>query len=99
MKTVFKGWMFASNPSVSALEHPVYDIWVKDVSGEEFDGDIPQTETVDEETSDRIDDLIDQLMDQSANEMESPDNIEIIENKARLQDVSTDSPTQNSGEW
>ncbi len=27
---VFKGWMFSSNPSISALEHPVYDVWVKD---------------------------------------------------------------------
>ncbi|MDG2481810.1 MAG: DUF2155 domain-containing protein [Alphaproteobacteria bacterium] len=28
--TVFSGWMFASSPGVSALEHPVYDIWVID---------------------------------------------------------------------
>jgi hypothetical protein len=27
-KTVFSGWMFASSPAVSALEHPVYDVWV-----------------------------------------------------------------------
>jgi|TARA_B100000315_G_C14517753_1_gene559997 hypothetical protein len=27
---VFSGWMFASSPALSALEHPVYDIWVKD---------------------------------------------------------------------
>ena len=27
---VFKGWMFASSPAVSALEHPVYDVWVID---------------------------------------------------------------------
>jgi hypothetical protein len=27
-KALFSGWMFASRPSVSALEHPVYDIWV-----------------------------------------------------------------------
>ncbi|MEX0922957.1 MAG: DUF2155 domain-containing protein [Rhodovibrionaceae bacterium] len=26
---VFSGWMFASSPAVSALEHPVYDVWVK----------------------------------------------------------------------
>ncbi len=26
---VFTGWMFASSPAVSALEHPVYDVWVK----------------------------------------------------------------------
>lgn len=27
-KTVFTGWMFASSPGVSALEHPIYDVWV-----------------------------------------------------------------------
>ncbi|WP_142849799.1 DUF2155 domain-containing protein [Telmatospirillum sp. J64-1] len=25
---VFRGWMFASSPGLSAMEHPVYDIWV-----------------------------------------------------------------------
>ncbi len=25
---IFRGWMFASNPALSALEHPVYDAWV-----------------------------------------------------------------------
>ena len=26
----FRGWMFASSPALSAMEHPVYDIWVVD---------------------------------------------------------------------
>ena len=25
---VFSGWMFASSPALSALEHPTYDVWV-----------------------------------------------------------------------
>lgn len=25
---VFRGWMYASSPAVSAMDHPVYDIWV-----------------------------------------------------------------------
>ncbi|MDJ0894788.1 MAG: DUF2155 domain-containing protein [Alphaproteobacteria bacterium] len=29
-KPVFAGWMFASSPALNALEHPVYDVWVKD---------------------------------------------------------------------
>lgn len=28
VETAFEGWMFASSPALSALEHPVYDIWV-----------------------------------------------------------------------
>jgi len=27
-REVFKGWMFASTPAVSGLEHPIYDAWV-----------------------------------------------------------------------
>lgn len=27
-ETVFSGWMFASRPAVSALDHGVYDIWI-----------------------------------------------------------------------
>ncbi|MFO1113168.1 MAG: DUF2155 domain-containing protein [Rhodospirillales bacterium] len=27
---VFQGWMFASSPGLSPLQHPVYDLWVLD---------------------------------------------------------------------
>ena len=27
---IFRGWMFASSPGINPLEHPVYDVWVKD---------------------------------------------------------------------
>ncbi len=29
-KLLFSGWMFASSPALSALQHPVYDLWVVD---------------------------------------------------------------------
>jgi hypothetical protein len=28
--TLFRGWMFASSPALSAVEHPIYDVWVID---------------------------------------------------------------------
>jgi hypothetical protein len=31
----FSGWMFASSPALSAMEHPVYDLWVLDCSNGE----------------------------------------------------------------
>jgi len=31
---LFSGWMFASSPAVSALDHPVYDVWVLDCRAE-----------------------------------------------------------------
>mgnify|MGYP002780283185 CR=1 FL=1 len=27
---VFSGWMFRESPSLNVVEHPVYDVWVKD---------------------------------------------------------------------
>lgn len=27
-RRVFSGWMYATSPSASAMEHPVYDVWV-----------------------------------------------------------------------
>ncbi|WP_309668258.1 DUF2155 domain-containing protein [Tabrizicola sp.] len=27
-KTIFSGWMLASSPALSALDHPRYDVWV-----------------------------------------------------------------------
>ena len=33
-RMLFSGWMFASSPAVSALDHPVYDVWVLDCKTE-----------------------------------------------------------------
>jgi len=27
---VFSGWLFKSSPSLNVVEHPIYDVWVKD---------------------------------------------------------------------
>jgi hypothetical protein len=29
-KQVFSGWLFKNSPSLNVVEHPVYDVWVKD---------------------------------------------------------------------
>ena len=29
-REVFSGWLFASSPGISAVEHPVYDVWAID---------------------------------------------------------------------
>ena len=28
--SLYRGWMFSSSPALSAMEHPVYDVWVLD---------------------------------------------------------------------
>ena len=40
LKRLFSGWMFASSPALSALEHPVYDVWAVDCrNSSSSDGD------------------------------------------------------------
>lgn len=29
-RAVFSGWLFKNSPSLNVVEHPVYDVWVKD---------------------------------------------------------------------
>ena len=36
-RDLFRGWMFASSPALSAMEHPVYDVWVLDCADEVTD--------------------------------------------------------------
>ena len=33
-KWVFSGWMFASSPALSSMDHPIYDVWVVDCLGD-----------------------------------------------------------------
>ncbi len=41
---LFSGWMFASSPALSALEHPVYDVWVIDCKTSSADSEAPPQE-------------------------------------------------------
>lgn len=41
---LFSGWMFASSPALSALEHPVYDVWVIDCRTASADNETPPQE-------------------------------------------------------
>ncbi len=45
--SLFRGWMFASSPALSAMEHPVYDVWVLDCVDndiERFESEEPTTD-------------------------------------------------------
>ncbi|MDO9415875.1 DUF2155 domain-containing protein [Pararhizobium sp.] len=30
IRRIFTGWMFADSPGLNAVEHPVYDVWLKE---------------------------------------------------------------------
>jgi len=31
-KLLYQGWMISSSPAITPLEHPIYDLWLKDCS-------------------------------------------------------------------
>ena len=38
IRRIFTGWMFAASPGLSAVDHPVYDVWLEDCS---LSSDVP----------------------------------------------------------
>lgn len=38
IRRIFNGWMFADSPGLNSIEHPVYDIWLKDCK---MESDVP----------------------------------------------------------
>ena len=38
IRRIFTGWMFADSPGLNAIEHPVYDVWLKDCK---MESDVP----------------------------------------------------------
>lgn len=61
---VFSGWMFASSPALSAMDHPVYDVWVLDCLDQEkpnkaaADSEIEQDAEEGQEELEAVDDEI-----------------------------------------
>jgi hypothetical protein len=41
-RKVFSGWLFKNSPSLNVVEHPVYDVWVKDCAMS-FPGETPDS--------------------------------------------------------
>lgn len=33
VRRIYTGWMFAASPGLHAIEHPIYDVWLKDCKG------------------------------------------------------------------
>jgi hypothetical protein len=46
---VFSGWMFASSPALSSMDHPIYDVWVLDCQGDIIEP-IDEEELIEEST-------------------------------------------------
>lgn len=48
---VFSGWLFKNSPSLNVVEHPIYDVWVKDCAMS-FPGDAAPSDSSDAKESD-----------------------------------------------
>ncbi|MBQ3034424.1 MAG: DUF2155 domain-containing protein [Alphaproteobacteria bacterium] len=48
-QTVFNGWMFSSNPALSAMEHARYDIWVLYCINDDLNSKILSPEKISQE--------------------------------------------------
>ncbi len=46
---IFKGWMFSSNPALSPLEHPIYDVWLLNCINQDIMEDLVQPDIVSRE--------------------------------------------------
>jgi hypothetical protein len=46
---IFSGWMFASSPGLSSMDHPIYDVWVLDCLEKKGEG---EPEVVNDEIKD-----------------------------------------------
>ena len=48
-RKIFSGWQFKESPSLNVVEHPIYDVWVKDCTMS-FSGEAPPAEASDSST-------------------------------------------------
>ena len=100
----FSGWMFASSPALSPMDHPVYDVWVLDCLGREE----PNEEAAAAETDADADqtslpaagaESSEVPVDQEAAPADSPVDPEAVPNAAETQlETPADIPTDTEAE-
>lgn len=69
---VFSGWMFASSPALSPMDHPVYDVWVIDCIAE--DPPVPPSEIAPEPEADQDEpEVVEDVVDSEAEALPEPE--------------------------
>lgn len=67
---IFSGWMFASSPALSAMDHAVYDVWVLDCIDEEKPAQQPAEASVTATVGDTEEDNISEIETQAIESIE-----------------------------
>lgn len=53
-KWIYSGWMFASSPALSAMDHPIYDVWVLDCLERKSTDPVPKKEEAKNDKKDAV---------------------------------------------
>ena len=51
---VFSGWMFASSPALSPMDHPIYDVWLLDCLDDTNNSETKVTEKPEDQNNDSL---------------------------------------------
>jgi hypothetical protein len=54
IRRIFTGWMFADSPGLNAVEHPVFDIWLKNCKQQSDEAPPPQKDSLQRDGSDPV---------------------------------------------
>ncbi len=92
-KQIFKGWMFSSNPALSPLEHPIYDVWLLNCLNQDIMEDLVKPDVVfPEQDMNLIADDDNPALAQETEEM-TPETLSDMSEGALIKNTSTDLKT------
>ena len=69
---IFSGWMYASSPALSPMDHPVYDVWVLDCL-ETTGGQEPKPAAAPAESKASAEEPVETVLDSEAQTADSPE--------------------------
>ena len=70
---IFSGWMFASSPALSPMDHPVYDVWVLDCLDTTGAQEQKPAAATDKAVSSEAEEPVETVIDSEAQTADSPD--------------------------
>ena len=77
---LFSGWMFSSSPALSAMEHPVFDVWVLRCQGEQVTPPVPEPLVLENQIEAKpVQPKVKIILDESEEDIEKPVNPEEAE--------------------
>lgn len=89
---VFSGWMFASSPGLSAMDHPIYDVWPLDCT--DSLEKLAEQKQAQEQEQDAKEDLGEQASEETAEEEESEEVSEESSEESSETSIDAESETE-----